>query len=99
MEKSLFIQDLHTKTKIKVTCDGNPDFCERTTLVLVYLNGNGKMDKPDMTFYAESLIFRNNQPQRSVFDIDVPAGTKSVHLVFSTNRVGHTLDAINAYAV
>ena len=99
MEKNLYLQDLHGKTKIRVSIDGKPDFLERNTNVFIYLNNNGVMPKPNFSFNIESLILKNNQPQRGVFEFDVPIGTISVYMVFSTNRAGHSLDTLHAIVI
>lgn len=68
--KQFFFPNLVGKSKITFSSEIGIDFSKPTTHILIYFNDN--VMNPDLDFFAEMLIFHNNQKQTTVFNIEIP---------------------------
>src|ERR1017187_5461798 len=91
-KKAITIEHTINKSTIRVTSfDGKFDFAKNSTHVLVYFND---LLSPKYDFYAELLISHRNQPQTTVFDLEIPSGSQFATLVFTTVMADSKIDSI-----
>ena len=96
-KKVITIEHTIDKSTIRVTSfDGKIDFSKTSTHVLVYFND---LLSPKYDFYAELLILHRNQPQATVFDLEIPSGSNFATLVFTTGMTDYKIESIIAVAV